>query len=45
MVYLQTKDHVDYIVASDTDSIYVRFGKLVEKTCKGKSTEQISRFS
>ena len=22
---LQTKDHVDYIVASDTDSIYVRF--------------------
>jgi len=41
---LQTKDHVDYIVASDTDSIYVRFGKLVEKTCKGKSTEQIIDF-
>ena len=41
---LQTKDHVDYIVASDTDSIYVRFGKLVEKTCQGKSTEQIVDF-
>ena len=41
---LQTKDHVDYIVASDTDSIYVRFGKLVEKTCQGKSTEQITDF-
>ena len=41
---LQTKDHVDYIVASDTDSIYVRFGKLVEKTCQGKTTEQITDF-
>ena len=41
---LQTKDKVDYIVASDTDSIYVRFGKLVEKTCQGKSTEQIVDF-
>ena len=41
---LQTKDKVDYIVASDTDSIYVRFGKLVEKTCQGKTTEQIVNF-
>jgi len=41
---LQTKDHVDYIVASDTDSIYVRFGKLVEKTCQGKTNEQITDF-
>ena len=41
---LLTKDKVDYIVASDTDSIYVRFGKLVEKTCQGKSTEQIVDF-
>ena len=41
---LQTKDEVDYIVASDTDSIYVRFGKLVEKTCEGKTKEQITDF-
>ncbi len=41
---LQTKGEVDYIVASDTDSIYVRFGKLVEKTCEGKSKEQIIDF-
>ena len=41
---LQTKDHIDYIVASDTDSIYVRFGKLVEKTCQGKTNEQITDF-
>ena len=41
---LQTKGEVDYIVASDTDSIYVRFGKLVEKTCEGKSREQIIDF-
>lgn len=37
-------DNYDYIVASDTDSIYVRFGKLVEQTCKGKTTEQIADF-
>ena len=41
---LKTHDEVDYIVASDTDSIYVRFGKLVEKTCQGKTTEQITDF-
>src|SRR5210317_1646299 len=41
---LQTKGEVDYIVASDTDSIYVRFGKLVEKTCESKSREQIIDF-
>ena len=41
---LQTKGEIDYIVASDTDSIYVRFGKLVEKTCEGKSREQIIDF-
>jgi len=38
------KTDFDYIVASDTDSIYVRFGKLVEQTCKGKTTEQIVDF-
>jgi len=37
---LQTKGEIDYIVASDTDSIYVCFDKLVAKTCEGKTTEQ-----
>jgi DNA polymerase elongation subunit (family B) len=41
---LQGEDDRDYIVASDTDSIYVRFDKLVEKTCQGKSQEQIIDF-
>jgi len=41
---LLTKDKIDYIVASDTDSIYVRFDKLVEKTCQGKTKEQIIDF-
>tara|TARA_B100000902_G_scaffold110578_1_gene112010 strand:+ start:1266 stop:3749 length:2484 start_codon:yes stop_codon:yes gene_type:complete len=34
----------DYIVASDTDSIYVTLDKLVEKTCKDKNNEQICNF-
>ena len=37
-------EKTDYIVASDTDSIYVRFKDLVEHTCKGKSNEQILNF-
>ena len=41
---LQSEVSRDYIVASDTDSIYVRFDKLVEKTCQGKSQEQIIDF-
>ena len=41
---LQTHDKVDYIVASDTDSIYVNLGKLVEKTCEGKSNDEIADF-
>ena len=34
----------DYIVASDTDSIYVTMDKLVDQTCKGKNNEQICNF-
>ena len=34
----------DYIVASDTDSIYVTLDKLVEKICKDKSKEQIVKI-
>ena len=41
---LQTHGEVDYIVASDTDSIYVRFDKLVAKTCQGKTNDQIADF-
>ena len=33
---LKTHDKVDYIVASDTDSIYLTLDKLVEATCKDK---------
>jgi DNA polymerase elongation subunit (family B) len=41
---LKTHDKLDYIVASDTDSIYVTLDKLVEKTCEGKDNEQICNF-
>ena len=37
---LETDDY-DYVVASDTDSIYLRLGNLVDKTCSGKSTKEI----
>ena len=36
--------NVNYVVASDTDSIYLKLDKLVEKVCKGKSTKQIVDF-
>ena len=41
---LQTHGEIDYIVASDTDSIYVTLDKLVEKTCEGKDDQQIADF-
>lgn len=41
---LKTHDKHDYIVASDTDSIYVTLDKLVEKTCEGKTNDQICNF-
>jgi DNA polymerase elongation subunit (family B) len=41
---LQTHGEKDYIVASDTDSIYVNLGMLVEKTCEGKSTQETIDF-
>src|SRR5210317_2206398 len=37
---LKTHDKIDYIVASDTDSIYLTMNKLVEKVCKDKTKEQ-----
>ena len=41
---LKTHDKIDYIVASDTDSIYLTLDKLVEKFCQGKTKEQIINF-
>jgi DNA polymerase elongation subunit (family B) len=37
---LKTED-VDYVIASDTDSIYLHLGPLVDKVFKGKSKEEI----
>ena len=41
---MQTQGKTDYVVASDTDSIYVVLDKLVEKTCQGKTDDQIVNF-
>src|SRR5210317_2064570 len=41
---LKTHDKIDYIVASDTDSIYLCLDKLVDQVCKDKSKEQTLRF-
>lgn len=40
---LKTED-VDYVIACDTDSMYLKLGKLVEQTCEGKTTEEIVKF-
>ena len=36
--------NVNYIVASDTDSIYLRLDQLVQKVCKDKTINQIVDF-
>ena len=40
---LKTEDK-DYVIAIDTDSIYLSLETLVEKTCVGKSTEQKIKY-
>jgi len=40
---LNTGDY-DYVVASDTDSVYLRLGNLVRAAAQGKSEEEIVRF-
>ena len=40
---LKTEDK-DYIIAIDTDSIYLTLETLVEKTCEGKTDEQKIRY-
>ena len=37
-------NNVNYVVASDTDSIYLRLDKLVEKVCKDNTVNQIVDF-
>jgi DNA polymerase elongation subunit (family B) len=32
-------DNEDYVIASDTDSVYLNFGPLVKKVCGDKSKE------
>ena len=34
----------DYVVASDTDSVYLRLGNLVDKVCPNKSKSQVVEF-
>tara|TARA_B100000131_G_scaffold90417_1_gene87138 strand:+ start:1129 stop:3618 length:2490 start_codon:yes stop_codon:yes gene_type:complete len=41
---LQTMGKADYVIASDTDSIYLVLDKLVEKTCKDKSDNEVVDF-
>jgi len=41
---LLSTDNVNYVVASDTDSIYLKLDKLVEKVCKDKTPQQITDF-
>ena len=38
-----TEDY-DYVVASDTDSVYLRLGNLVDKVCGGKSKSEVVEF-
>lgn len=35
---------VDYVIACDTDSMYLKLGTLVDQTCQGKSTLEIVSF-
>jgi len=40
---LKTKDY-DYVVASDTDSVYLRLGNLVDKVCSNKTEQEVVDF-
>ena len=35
----KTEDYV-YVIASDTDSVYIRFGDIIEKVCPDKTTQE-----
>jgi len=38
-----TKDFV-YVIASDTDSVYIRFGDIVHKVCRSKKKKEVVDF-
>jgi len=38
-----TEDY-DYVVASDTDSVYLRLGNLVDKVCGSKTEQEVVEF-
>jgi DNA polymerase elongation subunit (family B) len=38
-----TEDY-DYVVASDTDSVYLRLGNLVDKVCPDKTKQEVVEF-
>lgn len=40
---LKTAD-VDYVIACDTDSMYLDLGEFVNQTCQGKTTEQTVKY-
>ena len=40
---LETENY-DYVVASDTDSVYLRLGNLVDKVCGGRSKSEVVEF-
>ena len=40
---LKTGEH-DYVIACDTDSMYLDLGEFVDQTCQGKSTEEIVKY-
>ena len=45
--YLNKKlktDEVDYVIACDTDSMYLNLGELVNQTCEDKTTDQIVKY-
>ena len=37
-------DNIDYVIACDTDSMYLDLGEFVNQTCEGKSTDQIVKY-
>ena len=37
-------ENYEYVIASDTDSVYLRLGNLVSKTCENKSKKEIVDF-
>tara|TARA_R100000008_G_scaffold85787_1_gene76642 strand:+ start:26 stop:1360 length:1335 start_codon:yes stop_codon:yes gene_type:complete len=37
-------ENYEYVIASDTDSVYLRLGNLVSKTCRNKSNKEIVDF-